>query len=150
MKNGEENLNKMQRVYDAVCELHYQETPANRETVSALTGLTMSEFDHCAKDLCSQGRLVRIWKGHYEPVTKHQPMRVISRTKLEDGTVKIDVGDTVLALTPREARELAHTLSPDLEDRRAIRQTTDLYQLVTELGSDVSSLARTLKAITKS
>ena len=49
----------------------------------------------------------RVLRGVYVPVEVHPPARSISKTVLTDGTVKIEIGDEVLTLTPREDRALA-------------------------------------------
>lgn len=96
-----------QRIYDAVCELHALEQVATRETVAELTGLKLSIVDDRLRDLRDDGQVRRVLRGVYVPVEVHPPARSISKTVLTDGTVKIEIGDEVLTLTPREDRALA-------------------------------------------
>ncbi|WP_406622493.1 hypothetical protein [Acidovorax sp. SDU_ACID1] len=96
-----------QRVYDAVCELHALEQVATREIVAELTGLKMSIIDDRMRALVNDGRLKRVLRGVFVPVEIHPPARCISKTVLSDGSVKLEIGDEVLTLTPREDRALA-------------------------------------------
>lgn len=96
-----------QRIYDAVCELHALEQIATRETVAELTGLKLGIADDRLRSLVDDGRIKRVLRGVYVPVEVHPPARCISKTVMTDGTVKIEIGDEVLTLTPREDRALA-------------------------------------------
>lgn len=96
-----------QRIYDAVCELHALEQVATRETVAELTGLKLSIVDDRLRALMADEKIRRVLRGVYVPVEVHPPARSISKTVLTDGTVKIEIGDEVLTLTPREDRALA-------------------------------------------
>lgn len=100
-------LTSTQRIFDAVCELHALEQVATRETVAELTGLKLAIVDDRLRDLKDDGRVRRVLRGVYVPVEAHPPARSISKTVLTDGTVKIEIGDEVLTLTPREDRALA-------------------------------------------
>jgi len=43
----------------------------------------------------------------FVPAVRHPPARAISKTVMPDGMVKIEIGEIVLDLTPREDRHLA-------------------------------------------
>ena len=83
------------------------EQVATRETVAELTGLKMGIVDDRLRALMDDGKLKRVLRGVYVPVEVHPPARCISKTVLTDGTVKIEIDDEVLTLTPREDRALA-------------------------------------------
>ena len=95
------------RILDAVCELHALEQVVTRETVAELTGLKLTIVDDRLRALADEGRVKRVLRGVYVPVEVHPPARSISKTVLDDGTVKIEIGNDVLTLTPREDRALA-------------------------------------------
>lgn len=95
------------RILDAVCELHALEQVVTRETVAELTGLKLTIVDDRLRALADDGRLKRVLRGVYVPVEVYPPARSISKTVLSDGMVKIEIGDEVLTLTPREDRALA-------------------------------------------
>ena len=107
-------------VREAVEDLHSMEQIATRETVAEQTGLKLSIIDDRLKALVLDGQMVRVQRGVYVPVTRHPEARPISKTLLPDGTVKIDIGDDVLTLTPRENRMLADLLAGSVLSSAAI------------------------------
>lgn len=101
----------LEMVYEAVCDLVASEQFATRLTVAEMTGLPLSIVDDRLKTLVNEDRIKRIIKGFYAPHVVHPPARAISRTDLPDGMVKLEIGDDVLTLTPREARRLAEMMA---------------------------------------
>jgi alcohol dehydrogenase class IV len=95
-------------VLEALQDLHSQEQIVTREAIAVLTGLKEGVVDDRLKHLVNEGLAARVQRGVYVPVEQHPPARHISKTILPDGTVKIDIGDQVLTLTPREDRMLAN------------------------------------------
>ncbi|MBE9589993.1 hypothetical protein IM753_03175 [Moraxella sp. K127] len=95
-----------QTVLEAVIDLHNKETPASRTTIAKLTGIKQTAVDECLKRLADDELIYRLCSGVYAPVVQHPPQRTIYKTMLPDGTVKLDIGDDVLTLTPKEARTL--------------------------------------------
>ncbi|UZA02078.1 hypothetical protein LP092_08710 [Moraxella bovis] len=95
-----------QTVLEAVIDLHNKETPASRTTIAKLTGIKQTAVDECLKRLADDELIYRLCSGVYSPVVQHPPQRTIYKTMLPDGTVKLDIGDDVLTLTPKEARTL--------------------------------------------
>lgn len=100
-------------VMAAAVELANHGQAVTRDTLCRVTGLKLSIVDDRVKVLIDDGLLVRIERGVYLPVCQHAPARVISKTVLTDGSVKIDIGDDVLSLTPREAMILGKLLLGD-------------------------------------
>lgn len=96
-----------QIVLEALHDLHAQEQIVTRETLANVTGLKLSVIDDRIGALIDDELAVRVQRGVYVPAETHPPARVISKTVLPDGTVKIDIGDQVLTLTPKEDRMLA-------------------------------------------
>lgn len=95
-----------QQVYEAVMDLHNKEIPAGRTTITELLGIKQSAVDECLKSLADDELIYRVCNGVYAPMVQHPPARTIYKAVLPDGTVKIDIGDDVLTLTPKEARTL--------------------------------------------
>lgn len=100
-----------QIILEAVQDLHAQEQIVTRETLHGLTGLKLSVIDDRVGALIDDGLVVRVQRGVFVPAETHPPARVISKTLLPDGTSKIDIGDQVLTLTPKEDRMLAQLLA---------------------------------------
>lgn len=98
-------------VLEAVEDLHAQEQIVTREALAEHTGLSMSIVDDRLKVLVNDERLHRARHGVYVPVAKHPPARAISHTMLPDGMCKLEVGDDVLTLTPREQRMVGMMLA---------------------------------------
>lgn len=136
-----------QRVYDAVAELRALEQTATRETVAELTGLKLSIVDDRLGALVDDGRLKRVLRGVYEMVETFPPARAISQTVIPGGWVKLEVGDDVLTLTPRECRAVARMLSGAAEDARVIESTNQHMVLATELAGRVQKLERTIRSL---
>lgn len=95
-----------QTVLEAVIDLHNKETPASRTTIAKLTGIKQTAVDECLKRLADDELIYRLCSGVYAPVVQHPPQRTIYKTMLPDGTVKLDIGDDVITLTPAEARKV--------------------------------------------
>ena len=96
-----------QRALDAVRDLHAAGQIATREAVSELTGDRLSVVDDRLRVLADDKFIRRLARGAYMPMEQHPPPRVISKTLLPDGTVKYEIGDEVLTLTPAEDRALS-------------------------------------------
>lgn len=134
-----------QRVYDAVIDLHQLEQIATRETVAELTGLKLAIVDDRLRALVDDERLKRVLRGVYVPVETHPPARDISKTILSDGSVKIEIGDEVLTLTPREDRMLASLMAGTSAQAIAIQTGHTMAQL----SSDLHVLMRAAEGFAK-
>ncbi|MEG2981528.1 MAG: hypothetical protein RR831_18640, partial [Stenotrophomonas sp.] len=122
-------ITSTRRVFDAVCDLHALEQIATRETVAELTGLKLTIVDDRLGALVDDEKLKRVLRGVYVPVEVFAPARDISKTIVSNGLVKYEIGETVLALTPREERRFAELASGVLTQAIAIessRQTSIL------------------------
>ena len=98
-------ITNKQRVLDAVIDLHNQEQIVTRETLSDILDLKQTIIDDNFSSLTNDGEIHRVQRGLYVPTLEHKPARLISKIPLPDGTVVIDIGDSiVLTLTPKEAR----------------------------------------------
>lgn len=102
-----ERKTSAQLVLEAVHDLHAQEQVVTRETLQAVTGLKLTTIDDRIAVLVDDGLVHRINRGVFVPAVQHPPARPISKTILPSGMVKIEIGDEVLELTPREDRQLA-------------------------------------------
>lgn len=107
MNKSADVVTSTEAIYAAVLELHNAQQRVTRYSVAELTGLPMVQVDDRLKTLVERERIKRVLKGEYVPVKQFAPPRPISKTILEDGCVKYEIGDHVLALTPEEERRLA-------------------------------------------
>ncbi|MCO5976802.1 hypothetical protein [Ideonella oryzae] len=138
-------ITSTQRVYDAVVDLHALEQVATRETVARLTGLKLTVVDDRLRALVDDQKLKRVLRGVYVPVETHPPARDISKTILSDGRVKIEIGDEVLTLTPREDRMLSSLMAGTAAQAIAIQTGNTMVQL----GSDLHVLMRAAELAVK-
>jgi hypothetical protein len=134
-------------VYNAVCELHANEMPATRETVAEITRLPLTTVDDRLKHLTDEKDLQRILRGHYIPVAKFPVARPITKTTLADGMVVLEIGETVLHLTPKEARQLANDLAGERENYVTTAAVRNQMLLTAEMASKIEVLMRQIKAL---
>ncbi len=96
-----------QQILDAIHDLHNAEQLVTREALQEVTGLKLTIVDDRVATLVDDGMVIRKGRGVFVPAIQHPPARPISKTVMPNGTVKIEIGDSVLELTPREDRMLA-------------------------------------------
>lgn len=138
--------NNKKNVLEAVIDLYNKEIPASRTTISQTTGIKQSTVDECLKALANDEYIYRLCNGIYAPVAQHPAARIVSKIVLQDGTVKIDIGDDVLTLTPKEARALGSLLLSEATEysnivlsNRLAWQNQVLHNRLKELEKRLSS-----------
>ena len=135
------------RVLEAVQELHALEQIVTREALIELLDLPATTIDDRVGTLVNAGMIVRVRRGIYAPAEVHDAARVISKTILPCGTVKIDIGDDVLTLTPKEDRMLAAMLAGVAMQAVGIEQGRNVAMIAVDLSLQVKSLRRELRAV---
>lgn len=131
-----------QIILEAVQDLHNQEQIVTRETLHGLTGLKLSVIDDRVGALIDDGLVIRVQRGVFMPAETHPPARAISKTLLPDGTVKIDIGDDVLTLTPREDRMMARLFAGVVMETAAIEVGHKSAVMAGELNARLNRLER--------
>lgn len=134
-------------VLEAVQDLHSKEQIVTRETLAELTGLTLSVIDDRVGTLVDRGDVLRVQRGVYVPAVHHPPARPMSKTVMPDGMVKIEIGDEVLSLTPREDRALANLMAGAAAQAAAIETGRNTAILAAELGEQIKQLRRQVAAL---
>ena len=134
-------------VLEAVQDLHAQEQVVTRETLAELTGLKLTTIDDRLGVLVDEGDIARVQRGVFVPVVRHAPARPMSKTVMPDGTVKIEIGDEVLTLTPREDRALANLMAGAAAQAAAIETGRNTAILAAELSEQVKQLRRHVTAL---
>ena len=129
-------------VLEAIQDLHSQEQIVTRETLSELTGLKLTVIDDRLGVLADDGAILRVQRGVYVPAPHHPPARPMSKTVIPDGTVKIEIGDEVLTLTPREDRMLANLQAGAAAQAAAIETGRNAALMAAELGAEIKRLHR--------
>lgn len=133
-------------VLEAVRDLHAQEQVVTRENVAEATGLKLTIVDDRLGVLVDDGEIVRIKRGIYVPAVRHPAARIMSKTILPDGWVKLELGDDLWNLTPREARMFAQMMAGESAQLAAIEASHHATVLHAELAVRVLKLERELSA----
>ena len=107
------------RVYDAILELSDSETPAKAADIANVTGLAMPIVYDSIKALKQRGRIYSD-NGSFFASEEVAETQAVSHTILPSGAVKLEKGDQVMDLNPREARALAKTLAGNVEQAAVI------------------------------
>lgn len=99
-----------QKIYEAIVDMVAQEQPATRKSISAVTGLKLTLVDEHCNNMVDEEVLMRDLPGIFRPIEQFPLPRAISATILPSTWVKVEIGDSVMDLTPREARMLGQSL----------------------------------------
>lgn len=91
-------------IWQTIIDLANSNRVASRPILMEITGLTYSVIDDHVKRMIEAGKLRRIANGIFEPIQDQAPDRAVSVTHLPNGNCKLEIGDTCLDLTLREAR----------------------------------------------
>lgn len=118
-------------VLEAIVDLYDQSLTVTSSAIARVTGLKPVTIADCIKELKERGDIWAPERGVYRPVVKHPPARAVSRTTLPDGTVKLEVGDDVLTLTPRESRMVAEAMGGSAALLVAIESANQMAEVVT-------------------
>lgn len=144
-----------QQIWDVIVDLQNKERLVTRRSVVDLTGLKPATVDDHLERLVTRGLLRRMGAGVLEVVEVFPPARSISKTLLPSGLVKLEIGDVVLDLTPKEARMVSDLFRSDmlaLLDTQAAsfslvrsdelaQQIACLRRMVMELGGGAATAA---------
>ncbi|QEL64758.1 hypothetical protein OTERR_12820 [Oryzomicrobium terrae] len=131
-------------VFEAVQDLHAMEQVVTRETLAEHTGLKLTVIDDRIAILVDDGAVLRVQRGVFVPAPEHPPARPISKTILPGGAVKIEIGDDVLTLTPRESRMLGELTAGAGQQYAAVEAGHQAAVVNAELALKVKQLQRRL------
>lgn len=134
-------------VMEAVEELHSKEQIVTRETLADFTDLKLTIIDDRIGVLIEDGQVHRVGRGVFVPAKRFPAARAISHTHLPDGWAKIEVGDEMMTLTPRETRMLGAMLQGAAMEATAIESGHTTAALAAELAERVRKLEREVRAL---
>lgn len=107
----DENLTTTKQILEAVIDLHAQEQIVTRDKIGEiLPHLTLQKISDRLSYLIETNQISRAERGVYVPVITHAPSRPICKYILPDGTVKIELGDQIITMTPKESRYLGNLM----------------------------------------
>lgn len=105
--NTRSNRESVKCAIETICE---HRDSASRAQIVSMTGLKMQIVDEHVKNLKTDGLIAMLTPGFYCTVDQEID-RIVSTSMLPRGRVKIEAGDAVLDLNPREAFALAKMLA---------------------------------------
>ena len=129
-------------VLGAIEDLHAREQIVTREILSELTGLKLTTIDDRLGHLVDTGKIRRVQRGVFVPLEQHRPARPISRTLCPDGTTVLEVGDTVMILSPRESRMIGELMAGSSQQYAAIEIGHEAARLNAVLAAQISEVRR--------
>ena len=129
-------------VLSAVQDLFAREQIVTREILSELTGLKLTTIDDRLGHLVDTGKIRRVQRGVFVPLEQHRPARPISRTLCPDGTTVLEVGDTVMILSPRESRMIGELMAGSSQQYAAIEIGHETARLNAALQAQISDVRR--------
>ena len=129
-------------VLSAVQDLFAREQIVTRETLAELTGLRLTTIDDRLGHLVDTGKIRRVQRGVFVPLEQHRPARPISRTLCPDGTTVLEVGDTVMILSPRESRMIGELMAGSSQQYAAIEIGHEAARLNAVLQAQISEVRR--------
>ena len=117
-----------ERVWTTIMELHSQGQIVTRQRVQELSKLSFHIVDgHITNLIEREGTLRRVVDGVFEPIIAYVEPRAVIVIDLPDGMTKVEIGDSLLTLSPVEVRMLAKRLQVDA-------QTASNLQMQHEIG----------------
>ena len=143
-------ITNKQMVLDAVVDLNNQEQSVTRETLSVVIDLSLAIIDEKLTSLVNDGLIHRIQRGVYVPTVKHNQARIISKIVLPCGTVKVDIGDDVWTLTPKEARILGSLMAADAMQYSNIEIGHHAALTTAKMDLEMKEMRKQLRALSKS
>ena len=129
-------------VLGAIEDLHAREQIVTREILAELTGLKLTTIDDRLGHLVDTGKIRRVQRGVFVPLEQHRPARPISRTLCPDGTTVLEVGDTVMILSPRESRMIGELMAGSSQQYAAIEIGHEAARLNAVLQAQISEVRR--------
>lgn len=141
------NKNSTDAIFDAVVDLHNNEQIVTRTTLAAMLDLKIGIIDDRLSYLVDIEKIMRVERGVYVPVIQHPVSRIMSKMVLPDGTVKIEIGDEVLTLTPKEARTLGNLVVAEAMQYSNIELGHNMAMIQSSLTGQVRCLARNVEKL---
>lgn len=141
------NRNSTDVIFDAVVDLHNNEQIVTRTTLAAILDVKIGIIDDRLSYLVDTDRIMRVERGVYVPVIQHPVSRIMSKMVLPDGTIKIEIGDDVLTLTPKEARTLGNLVVAEAMQYSNIELGHNMAVIQSSLAGQVRSLARSVEKL---
>lgn len=138
--NTDDDRTSKQIVYDCIVDLYNAEQFPTRETIQKTTGLVMTTVDDRLKTLCDDEQIHRLKRGAYVPIVVPPKSRAVSVTYIDSGLAKVEIGDSMWELWPREARRLGQLLCGAALEYSNIQAGNEAAMVATEFVARIKRL----------
>lgn len=98
-------------IWDTICDLHSKGQVASRTLLVDLTGLKFGVVDDHCSAMIEDMELLRIAPGVFEPMPQYRQAEAVSTTMLPNNILKVEIGDKVMDLVPKEYRALGQLMA---------------------------------------
>lgn len=137
------------RIYQAIVDYcNASQKPVGRARLSQITGYKLNVIDEHIKTLKNiEGRVFVETPGYFMPAAQFPPDRDISVTVLTSGMRKIELGDTMLELSPHEWAVLGSLASGSGRDLAERQDERHLLGTISQLRAQVRHSQQQLGAM---
>jgi hypothetical protein len=147
--NAKDEDSNAQLIWQTCLDLRAAERGISRGVIQQITKLSYPIVDyHCSK-FADNLDFRRMHPGAFEIVTPFHPTRVISKTLLPDGLVKLEIGDYLLELNPTERRILGNLFSGDGKELQGLQDERGIIDTVARLRFDLSRAKQQIDGLGK-
>lgn len=136
-----------QRIWDAITDLYDQEQVVTRETLAEVTGLKMTIIDDHVGRMVDNEQLRRVRAGVFVPIPRYDPPRLVYGSMTTDGFFVLEVGDQVVVMQPREARQAGALLAGQFAQFSNIQSGHEAGVVVAEVYARMKRLEKELAAL---
>ncbi|MDR3158603.1 MAG: hypothetical protein LBU11_06260 [Zoogloeaceae bacterium] len=116
------------QVFEAILSLRDKGQMATRDAVITAARMRPTLVDGCLRRLREDGRIVSPVRGVFVPVAQHREAQPVSLTVLPDGMAKLEIGDALIELTPRERQLLGDVIAPSSLQYSAISLAEEIRE----------------------
>jgi hypothetical protein len=116
------------QVFEAILSLREKGQTASRTAIIAASRMPDTIVDGCLRRLREDGRIVSPVRGMFIPVGQHREAQPVSLTVLPDGMAKLEIGDALIELTPRERQLLGDVIAPSSLQYSAISLAEEIRE----------------------
>lgn len=145
-KSSQEAKSTAQIIWDAVIDLYNQEQVVTRESLAELTGLSITKIDDHVGRMVDSEQLRRVRPGVFVPIPRYDAPRPVYGSMTTDGFFVLEVGEQVVVMQPREARQAGALMAGQFAQFSNIQSGHDANFLVNVVWNELKQLKRDLGA----
>lgn len=147
MTAADDQKSTAQRIWDAITDLYNQDQVVTRETLAEATGLKMTIIDDHVGRMVDNERLRRVRAGVFVPIPKYEKPRIVGASMTTDGFFVLEVGEQVVVMQPREARQAGALLAGQFVQFSNIQSGQEAGVLAAEIYAKLKKEERARQAL---